>query len=136
MKRLIAATAAVVTCSFAALGSQKPPANVQQGRVLYTRYCASCHGLDADGHGPVAPALSRLPVDLRRLAAGDGGPLRVDRIARYVDGREDVAAHGPRDMPVWGERFHAPEETIDPRIRAIVLYLDSIQKRDAPAGAR
>ena len=102
--------------------------------MLYTRYCASCHGLAADGRGPVALALSRPPSDLRRLAERYGTPLPSNRIARFIDGREDVVAHGARDLPVWGERFHAPEPeqsgrrpAIDPRIVTIVAYLTSIQ---------
>jgi len=55
--------------------------------------------------------------------------LPADRIARWVDGREDVGAHGTREMPVWGERFRVPEGDLDPRIRAIVIYRDSIQAR-------
>jgi mono/diheme cytochrome c family protein len=100
-----------------------------EGRVLYMRYCGSCHGVDADGHGPVASVLSRSPADLRSLGERFGRPLDAARVARWVDGREDVAAHGSREMPVWGERFHAPEGGIDPRIRAIVTYLDGIQTR-------
>ena len=31
-----------------------------------------------------------------------GNPLPEDVIAKFIDGRSDVKAHGPRDMPVWG----------------------------------
>ena len=30
--------------------------DIAQGRTLYLNYCASCHGLNADGQGPVASA--------------------------------------------------------------------------------
>jgi mono/diheme cytochrome c family protein len=134
-------TAVLVLCSATALlAARRLPKEVTEGRVLYGRYCASCHGLAADGRGPVAPALSRSPSDLRRLAERYGTPLPADRIARFIDGREDVAAHGAREMPVWGERFRAPEPeqgggkpAIDPRIVTIVAYLASIQ---APAASQ
>lgn len=29
------------------------------GPTLYVTYCAVCHGLDADGHGPMASVLKR-----------------------------------------------------------------------------
>jgi mono/diheme cytochrome c family protein len=119
----------VCTTALAASAARAPSKGGAEGRVLYTRYCGSCHGIDADGHGPVASVLSRAPGDLRRLGERYGRPLDADRVARWVDGREDVAAHGSREMPVWGERFHAPEAGIDPRIRAIVAYLDGIQAR-------
>ena len=121
--------ALVLGSALGVLAARAPSTDVGEGRVLYTRYCASCHGLDADGRGPVAPVLRRPPSDLRRLGSRYGMPLPADRIARYVDGREDVAAHGTREMPVWGERFRAPEQAVDPRIRTIVAYLDSIQAR-------
>ena len=35
------------------------------GRVLYTTYCASCHGVDGRGSGPVAGSLVVRPSDLR-----------------------------------------------------------------------
>ncbi len=133
-------TAALILCSATALlAARRLPKEVTEGRVLYTRYCASCHGLAADGRGPVAVALSRPPSDLRRLAERYGTPLPAERIARFIDGREDVAAHGARDMPVWGERFRAPEPeqsgrkpAVDPRVVSIVAYLASIQ---APAAS-
>lgn len=128
-------TAALILCSATMLlAARRLPKEVTEGRVLYGRYCASCHGLAADGRGPVAPALSRPPSDLRRLGERYGTPLPADRIARFIDGREDVAAHGAREMPVWGDRFRAPEPeesgrkpAVDPRIVAIVVYLRSIQ---------
>jgi mono/diheme cytochrome c family protein len=118
------------TMVFAAASSP----DVDGGRVLYGRYCASCHGIAADGHGPVAPVLRQAPSDLHRLGERYGLPLPEERIARFVDGREAVAAHGPREMPVWGERFGSPEpETtgapprLDPRLRALVAYLATLQ---------
>src|SRR5208337_1720856 len=78
--------------------------DVAQGRALYLQYCASCHGRYAEGKGPVAAALSTPPANLRLLSERYGNPLPEDQIARFIDGRADVKAHGPRDMPVWGEK--------------------------------
>jgi mono/diheme cytochrome c family protein len=113
----------------AALAATRVERGGAEGRVLYTRYCGACHGIGADGHGPVAPVLRESPADLRRLSQRYGSPLDADAVARFVDGREAVAAHGPREMPIWGERFAAPEHAVDRRIRAIVQYLDTIQGR-------
>lgn len=107
------------------------------GRDLYVRYCASCHGTSARGDGPVADVLSVRPADLTGLAARYGRPLPTEQLAGYVDGRADVAAHGPRQMPVWGERLYAgaqPGPASDQlesarrgSIELILLYLESIQ---------
>lgn len=107
---------------------------VSEGRNLYLRNCAACHGVKADGNGPAAPALTTKAPDLRFLSARYGNPLPQDQIARFIDGRADVIAHGPRDMPVWGEKvWEYPEgkgnqHQVTPRVAALIAYLQSIQK--------
>lgn len=107
---------------------------VTEGRTLYLRNCAACHGVKGDGNGPAAPALTTKASDLRFLSARYGNPLPQDQIARFIDGRADVIAHGPRDMPVWGEKvWEFPEgkgnpHQVTPRVAALIAYLQSIQK--------
>jgi mono/diheme cytochrome c family protein len=104
---------------------------VAQGRALYLRYCASCHGLMGEGDGPIARALSTPPANLRLLSDRYGNPLPEDQVARFIDGRAEVKAHGPRDMPVWGERFYfetgGNEREVKARIAKLVAFLQSIQ---------
>ena len=108
--------------------------DVSEGRKLYLRNCAACHGINADGNGPAAPALTTKAPDLRTLSARYGNPLPQDQIARFIDGRADVVAHGPRDMPVWGEKvWENPEgkgnqRQVTPKVAALIQYLQSIQK--------
>lgn len=108
--------------------------DISEGRKLYLRNCAACHGVNADGNGPAAPALTTKAPDLRTLSARYGNPLPQDQIARFIDGRADVIAHGPRDMPVWGEKvWEYPEgkgnqHQVTPRMAALIEYLQSIQK--------
>jgi mono/diheme cytochrome c family protein len=118
----------VLCCAVAASAAHAPARDATEGRVLYGRYCASCHGVAADGHGPVASVLTRPPADLRHLGDRFGRPLRAAELGHWIDGREDVVAHGTRAMPVWGERFRALEGSVDPRIRAIVVYLETLQR--------
>jgi len=112
---------------------------IEQGKVLYVALCASCHGTRGEGDGPVAAALSTRPSNLRLLSARYGNPLPEDQIARFIDGRVDVKAHGPRAMPVWGETAWAnPEGTSGPSqvkswVAKVVAYLRSIQKREQKA---
>lgn len=108
--------------------------DIAKGRALYRRICAACHGVDGDGNGPAAPALSVKASDLRTLAARYGNPLPQDQIARFIDGRADVIAHGPRDMPVWGEQvWEFPEgkgrsNEVAPEVANLIGYLQSIQR--------
>jgi len=102
-----------------------------RGRALYLEYCVSCHGVTAEGDGPVANSLITPPANLRRLAERFGNPLSEDQVARYIDGRAEVKAHGPRDMPVWGRRFYYRSGGNERRARQwiaeLVAYLQSIQ---------
>ena len=103
---------------------------VAQGRQIYLEYCASCHGLSGEGDGPVAHALTAPPANLRRLSERFGNPLPEDQVARFIDGRAEVKAHGPREMPVWGKRFYAQthdEREVQAIIAELVAYLQSIQ---------
>ncbi|MBV8360288.1 MAG: cytochrome c [Deltaproteobacteria bacterium] len=104
---------------------------VERGHALYLQYCVSCHGVTAEGDGPMARSLTTPPANLRRLAERFGNPLPEDQIARYIDGRAAVKAHGPRDMPVWGNRFYyksgADERRAQRWIAQLVAYLQSIQ---------
>lgn len=72
------------------------------GPELYQRFCASCHGDEARGDGPVASSLAVPVPDLTRIAERGDGTFPADRVRQFVDGRIDVMAHGPRTMPVWG----------------------------------
>lgn len=134
---ILLAAAAVAGLAAAPAAPGAPVGNVERGRGHYLRYCASCHGVGAEGDGPVAPALVRRPPELRRLARRYGSPLDLDRLARQIDGREAIAAHGSREMPVWGERFEAVpsdelahERAIDTHVTALLAYLQSIQLPD------
>lgn len=106
------------------------------GAEMFGRYCASCHGVSGKGDGPVASALEVPPADLTRIAARRGGTFPDSEIARFIDGRFDLPAHGSREMPVWGRRFGAsiakntePDEVARGRILTLVEYLKTIQKR-------
>src|SRR5215469_12680033 len=111
---------------------------VTQGKALFTQYCASCHGPNGAGDGPLVPSLSTPPANLRLLSLRFGNPLPQDVIARFIDGRADVRAHGPRDMPVWGDKFYAESNGEEPKIREriakLVALLQSIQT-GAPAAS-
>jgi mono/diheme cytochrome c family protein len=116
-------------------GRDEERARIEAGSQLFTSYCASCHGRDARGRGPVASALAIPPADLTRIAARRGGRFEPAEVAAYIDGRHEVLAHGRREMPVWGriyddrnENALSDETLLSPgMIFAITEYLRSVQ---------
>ncbi|XDA97514.1 cytochrome c [Sulfitobacter sp. LCG007] len=81
------------------------------GQALFARHCATCHGEEARGNGPMAPALLLQPTDLTRLAAGNSGVFPVMRVVMRIDGRDPLVSHGS-PMPVYGEFFEGDVASI------------------------
>lgn len=73
------------------------------GKDLYRRFCASCHGVEGRGDGPVADSFTVEVPDLTQIARRSGGVYPRERVVRIIDGRHILAAHGSRTMPIWGE---------------------------------
>jgi mono/diheme cytochrome c family protein len=107
-----------------------------EGRDLFVRYCASCHGVNGTGDGPAAAALQPPPADLTRLREryGEQHPLRT--VIAAIDGRRPVRAHGGSAMPVWGQIFEReleerkigwPQATTIQRERLIAEYVLTLQ---------
>jgi mono/diheme cytochrome c family protein len=104
---------------------------VQSGRELFNAHCASCHGVAGVGNGPVAVSMRKAPPDITGLSLANGGMFPFERVRRIVEGR-DVASHGNREMPVWGDVFRiesgASREAVRARIGLIVDYLRGMQR--------
>ena len=122
-----------------ALALQLPTlaADDDTGARLYFNHCAACHGDDAEGTGPVAASLRVTVPNLRTLAERNGGVFPADAVTEYIDGRNAVAAHGDRQMPIWGDVFRGVEQgtaqrTIRRRIAAIVDFISTLQYRGTP----
>lgn len=101
------------------------------GRDLFRAYCASCHGSDGKGAGPVSPALKAKLPDLTLLATKNHGEFPAGRVRQMITGNLVLISHGSREMPVWGPIFHQVEEDVDRgnvRLQNLVDYLGSIQE--------
>ena len=104
-------------------------------RNIFNANCSGCHGSIEAGEPPrTLPGVEVQPPDLRTLARRWGLPLDRERMTRYIDGRADVAAHGSRTMPVWGDRLYADWPQSDNReaaragtIELLVEYLETVQ---------
>jgi mono/diheme cytochrome c family protein len=108
---------------------------VADGHRYFVRYCASCHGTDGLGDGPVAKSLATPPANLRKLSDKYGMPLPAHKIAEIIDGRDTARAHGSHEMPVWGAKLYElghgekGETGIGDVIAKIIAYLNTIQDR-------
>jgi mono/diheme cytochrome c family protein len=101
------------------------------GPDLYRGYCASCHGAQGKGDGPVAPALNSKVPDLTTIAQRNGGVFPAALVNKIISGDQIILAHGSREMPVWGPIFHQVQEDRDygeVRLQNLTNYLKSIQK--------
>ena len=105
-----------------------------RGATLYRIHCASCHGAEATGDGPVAPALRKKPADLTALARRAEGKFPEERVRSFIDGRAELDAHGGREMPVWGLTFaergldSSREAEVQAEIRALARYIATLQR--------
>ena len=99
MKLLITCLAAISAVAGTALAE-----DAENGQQIFETHCAVCHGLDAYGDGPMAPALLVQPTDLSQLTAANGGVFPVARIVMRIDGRDPLVSHVSM-MPVYGSFF-------------------------------
>ena len=97
--------------------------------TMFTTYCAVCHGKDGTGNGPAAKALAKAPADITKLSARNNGTFPGVKVRRYIEGQDEVAAHGTRDMPMWGDLFRSlNRDTAQLRVEALAEYLQAMQK--------
>jgi len=129
----VAILAAFLACTVAPLKAQSPRgSDVDLGARLYFNHCAACHGEDGEGGGPVAATMHIAVPNLRSLAMRNGGVFPAEVVTTYIDGRETRAAHGERQMPIWGDVFRGAEQatakrTVLRRIDALVDFISMLQ---------
>ena len=132
MTRLISLALAFGFLSGAAIAQ-----DAATGAEIYARHCATCHGADADGNGPMAPALVLQPPDLTRLTERNTGTFPMTRVVTRIDGRDPLVSHGS-PMPVYGDFFEGEELSLktetgqpiltSPAVVDLVAYLMALQK--------
>lgn len=75
------------------------------GDELFREHCASCHGTNATGNGPMADAQKVPPADLTGISRRAGGIFPAARVVEIITFGGNVSAHGTQTMPVWGKVF-------------------------------
>jgi hypothetical protein len=100
------------------------------------RYCGACHGPQGKGDGVAGSFMSPKPADLTQLAEKNGGSFPFQKVMAYIDGTQDVRAHGDPVMPVWGEVFRAEagwemsrRVEVQGKLMLITDYVGSIQAK-------
>jgi mono/diheme cytochrome c family protein len=107
------------------------PTSPASGHEMFMSYCAPCHGKEAKGNGPAASALKIRPADLTALAQKNGGKYPAMKVTAVLSGRVDLAAHGNKEMPVWGTVFWrmsgGHEAEVQQRVANLNHYIESLQ---------
>lgn len=110
--------------------------DIEVGASLYETHCSVCHGLEARGNGPLAPALLLQPPSLRDLVKRhDGFP--IERVVSRIDGRDPLVSHGS-PMPIYGPFFEGDDTALKTDsgqpiltsrpIADLIAYLKDIQE--------
>ncbi|WNB75117.1 c-type cytochrome [Methylomonas koyamae] len=117
--------------------------NPDLGKIEYDSHCAACHGATAQGNAATGKDASTKPVpDLTKLSRNHNGTFPFDTVYQIIDGRQEIAAHGSREMPIWGAAFKSAtsphfdgdatqggEAMVRSRILALVEYLSRLQQK-------
>lgn len=109
------------------------------GQEEYLQHCAACHGPEGRGDGPIGRILKTPAPNLAMIATRNNGTFPVQKIYAIIDGSDVVAAHGTRDMPLWGDRYRRASKPLTPdqqniadeqaqqRVLSLVYYLATLQ---------
>ncbi len=84
--------------------------DIDDGEQVFNDLCATCHGLDGKGNGPMAAILTLQPTDLTQLSAADGA-FPTARVVGRIDGRDPLVSHGS-PMPVFGDYFEGKDTAL------------------------
>ena len=133
--RMAVAIVLMAVSGFALAEDSKERA-IAAGKTNFMNNCAACHGDDGRGAGAMAGELDKSPTNLTLLSKTNGGAFPFEEIYDTIDGREQVGAHGPRDMPVWGSEYKmgvptvsgSSEAVVRGKILELILYIESIQE--------
>ena len=104
-----------------------PPTATPDGKALYAKWCAACHGETGRGDGPNA---ARLPVKPAAHASRDAMAARPDdSLFDTIASGGAVMNRSPR-MPAFGGSLTTPE------IRALVRHIRTLCRCEGPAWSR
>jgi len=138
--RMLLLAGSSVLFAFQAVHAQSTNYQDEIGYAEFRLHCAACHGVDGSGTGSIAGLLNVTAekLDLTDLKKNNNGEYPFRLVFEVIDGRQNVAAHGERLMPVWGDRYsidagdkygpYGSESVINGRILELVYFIQSVQK--------
>jgi mono/diheme cytochrome c family protein len=117
-----------------AAGAQVTTADA--GKAYYRQYCATCHGANGKGEGPMSAALKSKATDLTQLAKKNGGKFPYMDVLDTIDGAKPVASHGSSEMPAWGQTFQSDmsgdpmqQAAVRGRLMLLTDYIRTLQEK-------
>ncbi|ACV35029.1 hypothetical protein [Accumulibacter sp.] len=75
------------------------------------------------------------------MSRKNGGTFPVERVYAVIDGRQELKAHGAREMPIWGRDYQVrasqyyvdvpydSEAYVRGRVLALIDYLNRMQSK-------
>ena len=113
-----------------------PVGDAETGASVYRTHCATCHGIEATGRGPMAGVMVIKPTDLTALSAQNNGAFPTARVVMRIDGRDPLVSHGS-PMPVYGPFFEGDDVALKTQagqpiltsrpIADLLAYLHTVQ---------
>lgn len=135
MTRYYAQIVAMIATSIFSLPASAQAFEEYSGQMTFQRFCASCHGEEGKGDGPVAQGIPIPVADLTTMQRRQGDDFPAEALRRIIDGRNAVIFHGTRYMPVWGYEFwveegadEEAEKNVEIIIANLIDYIISIQE--------
>ncbi|NJD89393.1 MAG: cytochrome C [Betaproteobacteria bacterium] len=134
------AGAALAGMTAASMAADRP----DYGKREFDSNCAVCHGRLGKGDGPYAGMVdTKGGADITQLTKKNGGVFPIYKVTQTIDGRFQVKAHGPREMPIWGADYlidakdklasadtpFDPEVLVTYRIYALAEYVSRLQAK-------
>jgi mono/diheme cytochrome c family protein len=141
MKPQVLAKNLLLAAMVSALGVAGAAEKMDIGKMEYGESCAACHGVTGKGDGPFAAQLKSPMPNLTVLSKNNGGVFPTLRVYNVIDGRQELLAHGTREMPIWGTDYQAKgsptyddypydrESYVRGRILALIDYLSRLQEK-------
>ena len=109
----------IITSLTAGFAASVQAEDFDVGKSEFQSSCASCHGTDAKGKGPVSDQLKISPSDLTMLAKTNNGVFPTNAVYETIYGSKTIPAHGTREMPIWGELLTPLSNCLTTLIRLI-----------------
>lgn len=123
---------------------REPPPNLEQGRALFERHCAVCHGVDGRGNGKAAYLLNPAPRNFasgrfRLISTRNGVPTQADIIAAIRRGMPGSAMppwEWLAEEDLWSLALYVRQLSIDGQVADLLAWAEEEEDELSPEEAR